>query len=424
MTFTQYREIFRVVSFRRFWIGFTCSMLGDSLTRVAFTWYVYELSGSAEALGWLMLCFTGPVLVGGLMAGWLLDRFDRRLVMIVDSVVRGAVVALVPLLHTLGLLEIWHIYTVAAIYGLLMMIALAGGPALVPSLVPSRLLSVANALEMLSFTLGGVVGPVAAGILIAWIGAPSAVWIDAASYLVFAMLLARIRPDAPELAIAGARRSTGLGAAIRLLISHPALLSTTVMFLVYNIGGGALTVALPLVADRVLRGGPELYGGLLGAIALGELAGGLAAGGVGLKLPTGLRICLAQLLAGVALVGLHSGGVGMAAVSLLLFGAFSAPLTIWAQTLRMQIIPPDLRGRSFALLRMLMQGGNPLGGAAAGAMYPLLGLPALLLGAALLVGAPGVAGLSVRALRSTGERTEQSEVVQLTSEKGDGVPRV
>jgi MFS family permease len=415
MTFDQYREIFRVASFRRFWIGFTCSVLGDSLTRVAFTWYVYELSGSAEALGWLMLCFTGPVLLGGLAAGWLLDRFDRRAVMIADSVVRGATVALVPLLHALGLLEIWHIYAVAAIYGLLMMIALAGGPALIPSLVPSRLLGVANALEILSFTLGGVIGPLTAGVLIAWIGAPSAVWIDAASYLVFAAQLARVQLESPGSTISGGRRSTGLGDAVRLLISHPVLLSTTLMFLVYNIGGGALAVALPLFTDRVLRGGPELYGGLLGAIALGEVAGALVAGRVGPRLPTGLRICFAQLLAGVALVGLHIDGTWAATVSLVLFGAFSAPLTIWAQTLRMQIIPPDLRGRSFALLRMLMQGGNPLGGAAAGTAHPILGLSALLVGAALLAGMPGVAGLGVRALRSAGDPREQLEAVQVTS---------
>ena len=63
-------------------------------------------------------------------------------------------------------------------------------------------------------------------------------------------------------------------------------------------------------------------------------------------------------------------------MSVSLFGLFSAPLTIWAQTLRMRIIPPGLRGRTFALLRMLMQSGNPIGGALAGLALPLLGLSA------------------------------------------------
>ena len=132
---TNYRLIFQQRSFRLFWLGFTFSVLGDALTRIALTWYVYERTKSAEALGWLAFWYTAPVVVGGLAAGWLLDRFDRRKVMVVDNVIRGIAVACLPMLHALGLLAMWHVYVVAGIYGLLMMIALAGSPSLIPSLV-------------------------------------------------------------------------------------------------------------------------------------------------------------------------------------------------------------------------------------------------------------------------------------------------
>ena len=69
----NYRLIFQRRSFRLFWLGFTFSVLGDSLTRIALTWYVYEQTKSAEALGWLAFWYTGPVVIGGLVAGWLLD---------------------------------------------------------------------------------------------------------------------------------------------------------------------------------------------------------------------------------------------------------------------------------------------------------------------------------------------------------------
>src|SRR5262245_51846577 len=118
MTFERYRQIFQNKSFALFWSGFSFSVLGDAMTRVALTWYVYEVTGSAEALGWLMLCYTGPIVVGGLIAGWLLDRFDRRAVMMADNLARGAAVVLIPLLHAMGRLAIWHIYLVAAVYGL------------------------------------------------------------------------------------------------------------------------------------------------------------------------------------------------------------------------------------------------------------------------------------------------------------------
>jgi MFS family permease len=152
MTLATYEQLFRNRSFRRFWLGFTFSVLGDTMTRVALTWYVYETTGSATALGWLMLCYSGPVVVGGLLAGSLLDRFDRRMVMLVDNLIRGVAVVCVPLLAALGRLELWHVYAVAAAYGMLMMISLAGGPSLIPSLVHHNQLSTANAMEMLSFT--------------------------------------------------------------------------------------------------------------------------------------------------------------------------------------------------------------------------------------------------------------------------------
>ena len=130
MTFARYHEIFRERPFRRFWLGFTFSVLGDGMTRVALSWFVYERTHSAEVLGWLMLCYTGPLVVGGLLAGALLDRFGRRRVMLVDNVARGVAVATVPLLAAVGRLALWHVYAVAAVYGLLMMISLAGAPAM------------------------------------------------------------------------------------------------------------------------------------------------------------------------------------------------------------------------------------------------------------------------------------------------------
>ncbi|RIK43263.1 MAG: hypothetical protein DCC55_06155 [Chloroflexi bacterium] len=87
------------------------------------------------------------------------------------------------------------------------------------------------------------------------------------------------------------------------------------------------------------------------------------------------------------------------AIGLALFGTFSAPLTIWAQTLRMRIIPAELRGRTFALLRMLMQSGNPIGGAVAGGLLPLLGMAGTVALSALLVGGPGIVGYSSNVLR-------------------------
>lgn len=405
--FTAYQHLLQQRSFRWFWLGFTFSIIGDAMTRVALTWFVYERTQSAEALGWLAVCYTGPVVLGGLAAGSLLDRFDRRAVMVADNVLRGVAVAGVPLLHALGQLEVWHVYVVAAVYGLLMMVSLAGSPALIPAIVAEDQLATANALETLSWTLGGVVGPMLAGTLIAIVGAPNVVILDALSYFAFALALTQLPAMRPAPTHTHTRYS--LSDAVRLLLQNRVLFSTTFMFMAFNIGGGFLSVWLPILADTVLRGGPELYGFLLGAIAVGEVVSAVWVGGRTLSLPLGVLICGAQLLSGLALgLMLASKSLVVVVAALALYGAFSAPLTIWAQTLRMHIIPEQLRGRTFALLRTLMQSGGPIGGAVAGWLLSVAGLPVMILLTALITGGPGMLGYLMEEMRTGQSQVEPS----------------
>ena len=402
LQFDNYKQVFRYASFRAFWLGYTFSILGDTMTRVALTWLVWELTKSAWALGLLTFAYTAPVLVGGLLAGWLLDRYGERRVMLIDSLLRGFVVLLIPLLNFWGRLEPWHIYVVAAVYGSLFMIPLAGGPTLVSRLVPEQHLSTANALEMLTFTVSGVVGAPLAGFLIAWVTAPNVLIVDAASYFVFVLFLLRVVPLVRERETAAAtpQKNYHLQDAIALLRHNKILQSTTLMFMAFNVGMGALFVWLPIFADEVLGGGAELYGTLLGVLAVGEVLSSLLAGGLVLSLSLGTLICLAQLLSGLSLALLLPGKpIIWSLLSLALFGLFSAPLTIWAQTLRMQIIPEALRGRTFALLRTLMQGANPLGGLLGGFLLPILGMPVMIILSVVTIAVPGVLGYNVKELR-------------------------
>src|SRR5215469_2951443 len=397
----RYRDIFQSASFRWFWMGFTFSAVGDAMTRIALIWFVYQSTGSPQAVGCLLLCYTGPVVLGGLFAGSLLDRFGRRMVMLIDNTFRGVVVALIHSLYFFGHLALWHIYLVASVYGCLMMITLAGAPALIPALVQKPQLATANALETLSYTLSGVLGPPLAGLLIARFGAPSVLVIDALSYATFALALTRVHaPSEPGTHEKDVVTSYRLQDAVSLLLKNKVLLSTTLMFMVFNIGEGFLSVWLPLFANRALRGGPELYGLLLGALAGGEMLGSLLSGSLVFPLSLGALICLAQLCAGVSLSLLLLGPtVWWTIVGLALLGLFSAPLTIWAQTLRMQIIPEQLRGRAFALLRTLMQSAGPLASGGAGLLLPVLGIPVMIVLSAALVGVPGVFGAGVKQLR-------------------------
>jgi predicted MFS family arabinose efflux permease len=173
------------------------------------------------------------------------------------------------------------------------------------------------------------------------------------------------------------------------------------MYMAANIAVGAVLVWLPIYASRELDGGAQLYGMLLGIIAVGEIAGSLLAGGLDRwRLTLGTLICATQFACGVALaIMLIQTSLALTIVSLALYGAFTAPLTIWAQTLRMKIIPERQRGRTFALLRMLMQSTNPLGGLLAGFMLPAIGMAWVIAICAVAIGLPGAVGYRVRELR-------------------------
>ncbi len=400
---SPYADLFRNKPFRRFWLGLMASATGDELTRVAFVWFVYERTGSAEALGLLMLCFTGPIVVGGFLAGWLLDRFDRRLVMTVDNLTRGLAIALVPALHFLGWLEVWHVYLAAGVHGLLMMISLAGTPSMILALVPTERLATANALESLGYSTAGVAGPVIAGFLIAGIGAPATVLFDVATYLLYALILFRLKLSLPAPV---KRASVAIGDAVRLLFGSPILIATTFMFLVFNIGTGSIPVWLPILVETTLKGGPELYGILVGVIFAGQVASTLVIGQLGNRVRLGLGICLAEVAAGLLMILVIATDTAVTVgIVLFVWGIANAPLTPWAQTLRMAIIPEATRGRAFALLRMLMQSGRPIGGALAGFLLPVAGIAATI---ALVGGATamaGVAGLLTKPLRDAGRPT-------------------
>jgi MFS family permease len=170
-----------VPAFRRVWAGATVSAAGDSASWIALV--ALSLGMVHASLPLLVALYTAPVAVGGLAAGWALDRFDRRRVMITDSVVRGVVFASIPLAALFGGLGAGQLYAVAVAYGLLKMIGLAGFPALIPSLVSAKQIDRANALESVTFGLAALVGAGLAGLAVATIGPTPVVAFDAANDL-------------------------------------------------------------------------------------------------------------------------------------------------------------------------------------------------------------------------------------------------
>ena len=403
---SRYLHLLRQRDFALLWGGATVSALGDGMSFVALVWLLIERGGTPTDVGWLAAVYTAPVIIGGLAAGVILDRFDPRRVLAIDSLIRGLVVASVPIASALDVLTTAHLFVVAAIYGLLYMTAAAGIPTLITRLVKGDDLTTANAMESLSFGISGLIGPAVAGLVIAILGAPVVLALDAVTYFVFvACLLAmrqgsRVVPDTdPDAATAATPGSGGLGPAIRFIFSAPAIVAITIFYMSVNVAGGIVTVVIPLYVRDVLQGGPETFGFLLSVLTAGDLVGLLVVGAINWRWPLGRSIAWALFTSGlVILLWLLRPPVIALAAILAVWGALSSSLTPWAQTIRMRLIPPEMRGRVFALLRTSMQSTRPIGAIVAGFLLTRGDLSLAILAVALLFAVPGAIGIWLPAL--------------------------
>jgi MFS family permease len=379
----------RYADFRRLWLGSSLSALGDGMTWTAFAWLVLTEAGSPAALGWLAICYTAPVLLGGAALGPLLDRFPKRTLLLADSVVRAGVIGSIPLLALADATPLPLVYVAAGVYGLLKMLPLAGVPAAIPDLLPDRELPAANGLETFGYGVAGLAGPAVAGLLIPLIGAENVLAIDAVSYLVFAFFLLRLGSTLPPHAQRG---GAGWSSSLRTIRSDRTILATTVAFMAFNVAEGMLLVTLPWLAKAHWEGGATSLGALLTAIAVGELAGSIGATRVRTTSNLLRYVAIAQLVAAAGFLAVLMPAVPLAAVLLLVLGVASAPMTVWAQSIRMLRLPADQRGRIFTILRTCMQFTPPLGAALAA---PLLARDALAVTAVLMVGLAALPGLAL-----------------------------
>ncbi|HLA17646.1 MAG TPA: MFS transporter [Candidatus Limnocylindrales bacterium] len=394
----RYLRLLRRRDYALLWTGATISALGDGMSFVALVWLVLEQTDDPGMVGVVAAAYTAPVIVGGLVAGLLLDRYDRRRLLAIDNLLRGAAVASVPIAAAAGTLTTAHLVIVAAIYGFLFMISVAGIPSLLPSYVPEDELTTANAMETISYGIAGLAGPALAGVVIALVGAPVVLAFDALTYLIFAGCLLAMRPP-PSAGPAvedelGELAGGGLRPAFTFILRTPAILAITLMFMSVNVAESMMNVLLPIYATDVLLAGAATYGILASAFTAGILAGSLVVGAVGWRWPLGRSIAVAQTATGLALLLLLGPpALPLALFSLLLAGVFASSLTAWAQTIRMRLIPPEMRGRVFAVLRTLMNATAPIGALIGGALLAADNVTLVIALMVVVVVVPGAIGL-------------------------------
>jgi len=262
-------------NFRRLWIGFTISLFGDQFYLVALPWLVLQITGSGIALGTILMLGAVPRAAFMLLGGVVTDQLSPRRILIATATARMLLVAVTAVLIYLRLLQLWHLYCLALIFGFADAFAMPAGQALIPGVVSQEQLPAANALISGSAQGCSIAGPAPAGIVLRTFNAAVAFAIDAVSFFFVIVALVQLKegPSTP------ARPRGGLWGLIieglRYVIHDPPMRALMLLVTVLNLGvAGPLTVGLAVLAKGRF-GSAAMYGTLLSALAAGTLLGSL-----------------------------------------------------------------------------------------------------------------------------------------------------
>jgi MFS family permease len=363
----------RVRDFRLLFTGETVSVLGDQFHFVALTWLAIQLAGSGLVLGTVLMTAAIPRAAFMLVGGAFSDRFSPRTLMLLSNVLRGVAVGILAALVLAGRAELWHLYVLAATFGVVDAFFYPALSTIVPMLVPDRQLAPANGLVQGASQVMGLIGPAIAGAFIALVDTGPAFVIDAMSFGVAALAIAMIaggrRPAAPEGEKPPSMLAT-IGEGLRAAWADPAVRSMVVLIAAFNFAfTGPISVGLAFLAESRFEGGSSAFGLLLSAFGGGAVIGAIAAGSVP-RLPhlgTIFMVIAVALGVGLALIGLSPNlavAIGIAAVMGILIGFINVQAIAWLQ-LR---IPEELRGRIMSLVTLASIGLAPFSLAIAGVL--------------------------------------------------------
>ncbi|SNY70605.1 MFS transporter [Paractinoplanes atraurantiacus] len=368
----------RVVAYRRMWIGNGVSFFGFQFTSVAVPIEMYAITHSSAWVGLLGLAGLVPLLIFGLWGGAAADVVDRRKLLLASSTLAW--------ISTLGLLA-QALLHVNSGYLLLALVALQSAgfaissparQAIIPRIVPGGLVPAANTLAYTTTTAGGVLGPLAAGVIFAAASTDSGI---IAAYLVDAVLFTvsfwatwRLPSIPPvEHDLTEERPSAGLRGVLvglKFLVTQPVLLLSFAVDIIAMVFAMPRALFPEVAADRF--GGDQAVGWLFSAIAIGSVVAGLFSGWIGRVKRQGVA-----LVAAVVAWGLAIGFAGLAhslwLILLLLAvgGAADLVSAVYRQSILQVYAPDRLRGRLQGVFTVVVAGGPRLGDLRAGATADL-----------------------------------------------------
>ncbi|MDO5286888.1 MAG: MFS transporter [Actinomycetia bacterium] len=348
-------------SYRRYFTGVTASNIGMWMTRTAQSWVVLvELTaGDAQALGWLTAIMFVPTLALTPVAGSVSDRFPKRTVMLVAQLFLLVDIVTLSVLSLSGALRLWHVFALATMDGVASAFDAPCRQAIVSEMVPPDKVSNAIGLNSTSFNAARLLGPGAAGILIAAIGSGWVFVVNAVTYLVHICCLLRLQPSQMTATRAPDRRSGSLLVAVRYVAKRPDL----ALLLTIAAGMGAFgfnfSITNPLMSTEVFGKGAGEFGALGSVMGIGSLTAALLA--ARRRRPRLRHVAVALgLFAGLLAVSAMSPSFWFFTLLMVPLGWTSVQVMVTANALIQVAVAPEFRGRVMALWTAMILGLTPV----------------------------------------------------------------
>ncbi len=365
--------------FRRFWVGQTISLFGDQITMIAVPLTaVLVLDADASQMGYLIAAELVPNLFFALHAGAWVDRHGgRRRIMIATDLIRGALLATIPLAYAFDALVIQQLYVVAFLVGTMTVFFHVSYSSLFVSIVPRESYVEANSFLVGSRAFSYVAGPSVGGILVAVLKAPFALVVDAFSYLVSALFLRSISPEEPPTEEA---ESGHVVAGVRFVWGNPSMRASLLATATINLFNFIFWALFILYVVRSLDVGPGTLGLVLGAAAVGGVIGSLITTRLGRRIGIGPTYLLGCILFPVPLVLVPlADGPKPLVLAMLFLAEFGSGLGVMildisAGSIFAALVPHRLRSRVSGAYMVVNNGVRPVGSLIGGFLGTAIGL--------------------------------------------------
>lgn len=362
-----------MVGFTVIWIGQIVSVLASAMSQFGLTIWVFERTQSATVMGLMQVFFITPFLLISPIAGVMVDRHNRKLMMMISDLAAGLGTIFVLIFNWLGILEVWHLYVTSIIFGLGMSFQWPAYSAAISTMVPKEQYGRANGMMSLIEAGPGVVAPLLAGSLLPFIGLTGLLLIDVVTFTFAVGALMFVHIPQPPRTVEGAQGQGGMlkeaAFGFKYIFARPSLLGLQMVFFMGNLFTGMLfTLLAPMILSRT-DNNSLMFGSVQTAGAIAGVIGGVVMSAWGGFKRRVHGVLLGWMVTGIgsAILG-FTGGLPIWVIGIAIASITGPLVNASNQAIWQAKVAPDVQGRVFSARRLIAWFTNPISPIIAGTL--------------------------------------------------------